>query len=372
MTTDGQADAVARRFDVEELRDLQVWQKLAWIDPFYLDDDRIRGLVGKGRDFTEDDKATLRAVELELLNACLPAYRDAADRGQAELSTSPFYHPILPLLCDTDIYKRTHPDSALPRQRFRHPDDALEQLRRAVACHERLFGRAPVGLWPSEGSVSDDDGAAGRRSWIQLDGHRRADPGADARSHVDERRRRLPGGAGAAVHARISWARRARAWRATFRDHALSDLIGFAYANWPAGAAADDFVSRLAEAGRRHAARTGGGDAVISIILDGENAWEHFEGGGRPFLRALYERLSHHPELRTITMAEACRHAGPELPHIFPGSWIDANFYIWIGHRDDQLAWGQLAAARDTLDAAAAAGVDATALARAREEVPHR
>ena len=94
-------------------------------------------------------------VELELLNRVIPEYREAAARGQIEISTSPFYHPILPLLCDTDVYLRTHPDSPMPRQRFAHPEDAVEQLERAAACHERLFGRRPTGLWPSEGSVSD-------------------------------------------------------------------------------------------------------------------------------------------------------------------------------------------------------------------------
>jgi hypothetical protein len=152
-----------------------------------------------------------------------------------------------------------------------------------------------------------------------------------------------------------------------FRDHTLSDLIGFTYAGWDASGAADDFVARLAEAGRRYASRTGGGEAVISIILDGENAWEHFEGGGRPFLRALYRRLSDHPDLTTVTMREACSGSGPDLSGIFPGSWIDANFYIWIGHPDDHRAWSQLADAREALDAGAQ--VDTTALTRAREEV---
>jgi hypothetical protein len=151
-----------------------------------------------------------------------------------------------------------------------------------------------------------------------------------------------------------------------FRDHALSDLIGFNYAGWPTDAAADDFVVRLQEAGRRYEARTGR-EGTISVILDGENAWEHFEGGGRPFLRALYSRLSAHHELRTVTVKEACGSGGPELAGIFPGSWIDANFYIWIGHADDHKAWGQLAEARTALDEAT--GVDSGALAQAREEL---
>src|SRR5262249_30919047 len=118
-------------------------------------DSRVRRLIGKGRDFTEDDKLELRAIELELLNRVIPAYRELAASGQIELSTSPFYHPILPLLCDTDIYLRTHPDSPMPRRRFVHPEDATAQLADAVAYHERLFGCRPAGVWPSEGSVSD-------------------------------------------------------------------------------------------------------------------------------------------------------------------------------------------------------------------------
>jgi alpha-amylase/alpha-mannosidase (GH57 family) len=359
--------AAARRFSRGDLRDLQVWHKLAWLDPFYLEGDgRVRSLIAKGRGFTEEDKALLRTVELELLNGVIPEYRAAAARGQVELSTSPFYHPILPLLCDTDIYLRTHPHSRMPRQRFARPDDAAEQLTRAVTLHERLFGHVPVGLWPSEGSVSDAMvplAAAAGFKWMATDelilartlGLTLTRDGAD---HLDQPEhlyapyRVTAGGVGMAC---------------AFRDHLLSDLIGFSYAGWAADAAADHFVTRLVEAGRRYASRTGGGEALISIILDGENAWEHFEGGGRPFLRALYDRLSSNPELRTVTMAEACAQPRLELTGIFPGSWIDANFYIWIGHRDDQRAWSQLADARQALDLAS--GVEPEVLARAREEV---
>ena len=141
----------------QDFLDLQVWHKLAWVDPFYLDNDaRVRGLVAKQRGFSEADKGELREVELEILRRVIPEYRDAADRGQVELSTSPFYHPILPLLCDTDIYLRTHPASGVPRPAFRRPEDAAEQLARSQECHQRMFGHEPAGLWPSEGSVSDE------------------------------------------------------------------------------------------------------------------------------------------------------------------------------------------------------------------------
>jgi len=362
--------AAAARFSVDDLRDLQVWHKLAWIDPSYHEHDaRVRALLQKGRHFSEDDKAVLRAVELEILNRVIPEYADAAARAQIELCTSPFYHPILPLLCDTDIYLANDPHARMPRHRFQHPEDAAEQLARAVDCHQRLFGRRPEGLWPSEGSVSDAMvplAAAAGFQWMATDEQILArTTGADlsrdsnGQLHQPEHLYRAY-----RVEARGS------SVACAFRDHALSDLIGFIYAGWAPADAAGDFVARLTEAGRRFRERSGGEEAVISIILDGENAWEHFEGGGRPFLRALYRRLSDTPDLRTVTMSEATRRPNRTLGGIFPGSWIDSNFYIWIGHPDDQQAWNQLAEAREAFSAAAgSAVVDPAQLAQAREEL---
>ena len=359
--------SVASQFSTDDIRDLQVWHKLAWIDHEYFErDERVRALVAKGRRFGEEDKAILRGVELELLRRVVPEYREASERGQVELSTSPFFHPILPLLCDTDVYLRAHPGSRMPRERFRHPEDAEEQLSRAVAMHERLFGTRPAGLWPSEGSVSDAMiplvAAAGFR-WMATDEEILGrtigrDFGRDASGNVEHPE---------ALYRSYRVGQEGKQVVCGFRDHALSDLIGFSYASWDPEAAADDFTRRLADAGARYAARANGADATIFVILDGENAWEHYEGQGRPFLRALYRRLGSHPALKTVTMAEACASPKDTLPTVFPGSWINADFYIWIGHADDQRAWSQLADARRALDAAD--GIAPEALERAREEM---
>jgi alpha-amylase/alpha-mannosidase (GH57 family) len=338
-------------YTAADFLDLQVWHKLAWVDPFYMDsDERVRRLLGKQRGFDEADKEILREVELEILRRVIPEYREAAERGQIELSASPFYHPILPLLCDTDIYLTTHPYAPVPRPPFRHPEDATEQLVRARECHKRLFGRAPAGLWPSEGSVSDAMAALAADTgfrWMASDeailgrtiGHefRR-----DGHGRVDDPN---------VLYRAYSLRAGSKHIACAFRDHALSDLIGFVYAGWNAEAAASDFVDRLADAGRRFAAGAGGEEATIPIILDGENAWEHFEGNGRPFLRALYSRISGHRELRGVTMTEATAKPARKLTTIFPGSWIDGNFFIWIGHADDQRAWRQLREARATFRA---------------------
>jgi alpha-amylase/alpha-mannosidase (GH57 family) len=361
------ARAQAGQFSIDDLRDLQVWHKLVWIDAeYFANDARIRGLIEKGRGFSEEDKIVLRSVELELLGKVIPEYRDAAQRGQVELSTSPFYHPILPLLCDSDVYLRTHPHSRMPREPFRHPEDAFEQLTRAAALHERLFGRKPDGLWPSEGSVSDEMVPLVARAGFQW---MATDETILARSTGREFTR--DGGGHVEQPERLYRAYRVGAGGLNvacgFRDHALSDLIGFTYASWPADRAADDFVRRLADAGERFGSRTRG-EATIFVILDGENAWEHFDGQGRPFLRALYARLESHPNLRTVTMSEACAEATEPLGSIFPGSWINGDFYIWIGHADDHRAWSQLVDARRALETPAA-GVSEASLARAKDEL---
>jgi len=346
-----------RSFAEEDLRDLQVWHKLAWMDPDLLSrDPRLVALVRKDRGFSENDKTLLRSVELDVLGRVVPAYREASARGQIELATSPFYHPILPLLCDSDAHQVAQPGSARPRTRFRRPGDARLQIDRALAFHEATFGSRPAGMWPSEGSVSDQAVAlmadAGLK-WIATD------------EDILSRSLEMP------MRPELLY----RPYRigergpvALFRDHAMSDRIGFHYQSWSAEAAAADFVEQVRSAGRRFAGAGSGEVATIPVILDGENAWEYYEGGGRPFLRALYRALSAADDIRTVTMAEAAEGRPTALPSIFPGSWINGDFYIWIGHRDDHRAWDQLSAARDAYDQHAAAAA-AEARDRALEEL---
>ena len=328
-----------------DLRDLQVWHKLVWMDPDWLTSDpRLRTLVERGRDFTERDKQTLRDVELELLQATIPIYREVSAAGRVELSTSPLYHPILPLLCNSDVHRRSHPSTAMPAHLFSRPEDAVEQLRRARAMHREVFGVGPRGVWPSEGALSDevvqllhqegftwtatDQDLLGRsltRPLVPDDLYRTYEIGAD----------------GGTI-------------RCLFRDHDLSDRIGFVYQSWDADVAAQDFLARLRDAARRFSSTSqrgeDGEDATIAVILDGENAWEHYAGGGRPFLRALYGQLQAALDIETVTMSEAVGGTARRLPSIYPGSWINADFYIWAGHRDDHRAWGQLAVARRAFD----------------------
>ena len=344
-------------FTRQDVIDLQVWHKLVWMDPDWLKTDpRLQRLLALGRNFDEPDKRILREVELELLNAVIPAYTRAAARGQIEVSTSPFYHPILPLLCDSDVHFRAQPHSALPRGLIRRPAAARLQIERALAFHREQFGALPSGMWPSEGSLSDEVVAMLAEhgvSWTATDEEILA--------------RSLQQAASAAVLYRpYEVGESGQSIRCLFRDHRLSDLIGFTYQSWDAQRAADDFLLQVRDGGRRFRADAPAGETpVVSVILDGENAWEHYPGGGRPFLRALYGALATATDIETVPMRVAAAGPARRLRQLFPGSWINGDFYIWAGHTDDHRAWNQVADAYASLDAE----TDESGRARATDEL---
>jgi alpha-amylase/alpha-mannosidase (GH57 family) len=325
-------------FTPRDWRDLQLLSQLAWMDEEWIARDlTINRLSAKGKDFTEKDKAALKQKQLEFLKLVLPVYREAAARGQIEISTTPFYHPILPLVCDSDIARVANSFTPLPRRAYRHPEDAREQLRRAREYHERVFGVAPAGLWPSEGSVSDQALAIAAEEGFKWFG---TDEGVLGRTlNVGFFR----DGTGLAANADRLY----RPWRVNvaptritglFRDHHISDLIGFVYSRMDAKAGAADLHGRLRSIGERVQSKQ---PLTVCLFLDGENAWEYYPGNGREFLRQFYGRIQADPDFRALTASEAIAAAGEisETAGIFPGSWINANFDVWIGHAEDVQAW---------------------------------
>ncbi|HZM53277.1 MAG TPA: glycoside hydrolase family 57 protein [Vicinamibacteria bacterium] len=360
--------SAAPRFWAAEMRDLQVLSKLAWFDLDWREQDAaLRRLIAKGRDYTEEDKRVLADRERALLAAVVPAYRRAADEGRVELSASPYYHPILPLLCDSDVHREAHPGAYVPR-RFRHPEDAADQIRRAVDRHAQVFGRPPAGMWPSEGSVSEEAVTEMARAGLRWTA---SDEGVLERSIQRPLHRDSRGTAHPVDLLYRPWIRRTPAGEIAmlFRDRTLSDLIGFSYSGSDPEHAAHDLLERIRRIGDTWTREGQPGDPVVPIILDGENAWEHFREGGRTFLRRFYAGLQADPRLRAVTVSEAVAAGAPlELPRVFAGSWIHADFSVWIGHADDRRAWDFLGAARDALAAAEKEGKVATpALERARE-----
>jgi alpha-amylase/alpha-mannosidase (GH57 family) len=333
-------------FAERDWRDLQLLSQLAWMDEEYLvSDPVVSRLSRKGTDYSEKDKQDLKTKQIELLGRVLPEYRKAASTGQIEISATPFYHPILPLVCDTNIARVSNPYTPLPSPPFRHSEDARQQLVRARTYHHRVFGILPDGLWPSEGSVSDEALSIAAElgfKWFATDegvlGHTlHAGFGRDIAG--------VPANA-EKLYSPLRVKLGDRAMTGFFRDHFLSDLVGFVYSRMDSATAAEDLYQKIRIIGERVRV---GRPLTISLILDGENAWEYYPQNGREFLRQFYRRIENDPDIRALTASEAIAAAG-EIPvneGIFPASWISANFDVWIGSAEDVVAWELLGHARD-------------------------
>ena len=340
----GDIGRTTRYFSAGDFLDLQVLFNLCWIDPLLREKDRlIRLLVAKGRDYSEEDKHLLVSKQLSILGEIIPGYKEMAGKGQIEISLSPFYHPILPLLCDTNSAKIAMPDTKLPRRRFSHPEDAEKQIRMGLDYFEGLFGNRPSGMWPSEGSVSEEVLRIINKEGIQW-------IGTDEEILSNSLRKGFRDAPGNVIEPEILYKPHTfENVSIVFRDHQLSDLIGFVYSGWDSKRAAGDLISRFLHA---QASVSGEKPHLLTIILDGENAWEHYENDGHDFLHYLYEGLSREERLKTITVSEYLNtyDRGEPLPRLHAGSWINANFRVWIGHDEDNRAWDYLTETREDLE----------------------
>lgn len=340
FATQSELSRMAHRFSQQELIDLQVWANLCWFGfNARRNDPVISDLIKKGKYFNAEDKKLLFEKEKEILSAIIPKHKELSDRKQIELTTSPFYHPILPLLCDTNSAKEAMPYMQSPSMRFQHPEDAKYQIEKAIAYHEQKFGEKPRGMWPSEGSVSDQMmslvAEAGIR-WVATDeGILSASLGLSRLPHPSELcKPYLAQGKVAMV----------------FRNHFLSDQIGFVYQRWRAKDAVGDFMKHLHNI--RASLPNDGRKYLLSVILDGENAWEFYKDGGEEFLNEFYKTLGSDSNIQTVRPGDFMEEnpPGDHLPRVFAGSWINTNFRIWIGHEEDNLAWDYLSRARILLD----------------------
>ncbi len=329
---------------VDDFRDLQMWYNLTWIGVESRKRPEIQTFFQKGKGFSEADKKALLEISRKILAEIIPLHKEMWDSGQIELSASPFYHPILPLLCDSNVAKESSPDIKLPKYRFQHPEDAETQITRALAYFNELFGRRPRGMWPSEGSVSMQALEIVMRQGVEWVA---TDEGILARTLKEKFTQQ-------AIYQPYELSFPNGKLKVFFRDHYLSDAIGFVYGNWPADRAVDDLIKRLV-AIRSGLVKQYGEEAlerfVVPIILDGENCWEYYQEDGKPFLRRLYEAFSSHDLLETRTFSEVLDRNQPRttLSHIHPGSWINSTFNIWIGSQEDNRSWEVLYLTREFL-----------------------
>ncbi len=320
-------------FSTRDFRDLVVLFLLVWCGPTLQQNPEVQAIAEKGQDFSADDRDRLLSIGREFLGKIVPLYRDLWNSGQMELSTSPFNHPILPLLCSTHAATEANPTTRLPWARVEAAEEAERQVDQGLRYFEQTFGRRPAGMWPAEGAVSEASvrmlGSRGMR-WICTD---------------EEILRRSLGGS-MTLHERL----RPHSYAGVsifFRDHFLSDQIGFVYSQWPREKAVNSFMREL----RHRAEATDDDRSVVVVALDGENAWEHFPDGGYPFLDALYQAVSSSDFATPVTFSEYLDQHGPGEPLDFlaTGSWIDGNLNTWIGDPIKNRAWSFLA---ETIDVA--------------------
>jgi len=339
---------VARDFSDEEVGDLQVLFNLAWAGFAALDeDDGLAALVRKGRAFSRGDADYVLAAQDRVLRTVLGRWRRLAERGQVELCTTPYYHPILPLVCDSDSARRALPQAPLP-PRFSWPDDARWHVREAMALHQRTFGSPPAGMWPAEGSVSPEALEVFASEGVRWLG---TDEGILFHSLPPDAQRL------ASLYRPWKAAAGTGEMKMLFRDRGLADLIGFTYSKTGAREAVADFMSHLDAIGSAWVGARLPGQATIGVFLDGENAWEHYPSSGRQFLDGLHRALETSLDVETVTMSEATAGAsGEPIGRIHSGSWIESSYRIWMGHEEDRRAWTALGHARDALARAEAAG----------------
>ena len=329
------------QFTTDDMRDLQLWFNLAWCDPVWMESDpRLAELKRKDRDFTEEDKAILFDAQLDRMREVVPKYRELAERGQAELTFSPYYHPILPLICHVDSARTASPQMQLPERHFSHREDADRQIELGLNLFERMLGQKPRGMWPSEMAVGESVIGLAEKAKVEwmisdeevlarsLEGHFNRD------DHLYQSKR---------------VAREGGTMSMVFRDSQLSNVIGFDYQRMSSIDAARDLMGRL----RYIRGVQGDRDALAVIALDGENAWEFYPRDGHDFLNALYTELENATDIVTTTVSDYLAEHPPQqqLHHLHTGSWIGASLDTWIGDPEHNIAWDLLAETRDWLDA---------------------
>jgi alpha-amylase/alpha-mannosidase (GH57 family) len=337
-------DSIARIFTEADFRDLQTLYNLQWCGfsaarRFPI----LQELKAKGRDFTEEEKNAVLDVHEKVLGLVLPEYRAAEERGQIELTTTPYFHPIMPLVYDTNIARRCQPQSPLPSP-FSAPEDVRAQLRLAQELHEKVFGKRARGLWPSEGSIAPEIiplmVEAGFEYFCSDEGNLfkslKNDPAWNSR-HVD--------------HIELFQGWRIYAYdktiQALFRERALSDFIGFDAARNETPRAVAHLIDNLKNIAK--AAKPGYG--VAPLILDGENAWEAFPDSGEAFLTSFYRALIETPELKTRRIGDYFDEnpSRVETCQLHSGSWIRSDFDIWIGDPEENKGWEWLKETRHFL-----------------------
>ncbi|MDD3124318.1 MAG: glycoside hydrolase family 57 protein [Candidatus Kapabacteria bacterium] len=329
----------------QDIIDLQVWYNLTWVGMLSRENPAVKRLFRQGSGFTAIDKKMILDLHLDILSSVKSNLNRLKDLGQLEISVSPYNHPILPLLCDSCAMLEAMPNAELPENLFNYPEDAAAQINLSKDFFVENFKETPKGMWPSEGSISD------KALKIMIDsgiGWVASDELVLKKSMKEKYRNEYK-------YFPIKYHAEGGDITVFFRDHSLSDAIGFQYSGWNPNDAANDFMQKLINI-RGQIVEKCGEDAldyaVVPIILDGENCWEYYKNNGVDFLRILFKNLEDSDEVETVLFRDVYGKFSPHVPeisHVQAGSWINADFEIWAGHKEHRIAWSMLSKARNAL-----------------------
>ncbi len=307
-------------FSEDELIDLEVVFMLAWCgNALRLHNILVKELFLKQRGYTQEDKAALLETLTLFVQEILPYYATLQKEGRISVSTTPYFHPILPLLIDMENGQRANSSTPLPQGFYSLRDDAIEHVKRSIALYETTFGCKPSGFWPAEGAVDEKSLGVYKEhgiKWIATD---------EAILHKS-----LQNDASSLRYKPYRYEEVAIA----FRDHGLSDLIGFEYRHMEGAKASAHFMQELERIATHEE------NPYVSVIVDGENAWEFYPNNGWDFFTSLYETLSASTWCKSVNMDEVSQIKGIEvLEHLAPGSWIHGTYDTWVGHDEKNRAW---------------------------------
>lgn len=327
------------------LCDLLVWYHLSWLgETIKLKDNRVKHLIEKASGYTLHDRIEILEIISELLSNIIYRYKALAKRGQIEISVTPYAHPIMPLLLDLNSTHQAMPNAPLPDlTAYPGGEDRVHwHLKKGIETFKRFFGFTPEGCWPSEGSVCE-------KTLTILDSFGfkwTATGGSVLHNSLNLPENEKPNG----IHYPFKLKKTNLA--CFFRDDGLSDLLGFEYSKWHADDAVGDLINHLETIAINEPS-----DSIVSIIMDGENAWEYFPENGNYFLSALYQRLSAHPTIELTTFSECLKKKATVKPlnRMVAGSWVYGTFSTWIGDPDKNRGWDMLGDAKWAFDKAVSA-----------------
>ena len=324
--------------------DLVTWYHLGWLGETVRETNFVaRRLIEKERNYNYQDRRDLLTLIATLLNDIPEKHRKLQAEGKIEITTTPYAHPIIPLMLDFNSARATVPDALIPDEPYPGGKErAIEHIELAKKSHTKLFKRDAAGCWPAEGAVCQQTlallGEAGFQWCATGEGVLHNSLGYNPREVQPEE-----------VYHPWLVGENNQQITCFFRDDHLSDLLGFEYSRWDTQDAVNNFMQQLA--GIRH--RTQGmSDPVVSIIMDGENAWEHYHENAMPFLIGLYQSISQHEDYKLTTFSDYLQDAPAtkKLNSMTPGSWVYGNLSTWIGDKAKTLAWQLLIDAKHAYD----------------------